>query len=315
MGEVLNKNPLVSVIVPVYNRENLIERCLESIVNQTYGNIEIIVVDNNSSDNTCDRVTAWIERNNHRVKTELLSESKRGACAARNRGLQEARGEYVIFFDSDDAMRPTLISKAINKFIADDKTEIVAWNCCIHLLDGNERIPPFNIDNPIEGHLIHALLRPQGYMAKTDLIKRAGGWNENLPAWNDWELGTRLLLLNPLVAGIDETLADIYSQADSITGENFSSREGIWEKSIEAIRQKVSTSLHPESENIIRMLIYREVILAAHYSKEGNKRGAKTLKEKATAGVKGKKRMLLDFAFHYTRLGGRGAWRMIKYFY
>lgn len=93
-GDLLMKS-LVSVIIPVYNSEEYIERCVLSVLNQNYENIEVILIDNNSDDG------AWnICRSMEGVK--LIKEPSQGVGMARNRGIESATGEYIAFVDSDD---------------------------------------------------------------------------------------------------------------------------------------------------------------------------------------------------------------------
>jgi glycosyltransferase involved in cell wall biosynthesis len=90
---------LVSVVVPVYNVEGYVERCLKSIIGQTYTNLEIIVVDDGSKDSSgqiCDHIAATDER------MTVIHQENRGLSGARNRGLETATGEYICFIDSDD---------------------------------------------------------------------------------------------------------------------------------------------------------------------------------------------------------------------
>lgn len=315
----------ISVIVPVLNRANLIERCLESIYNQTYNPmdgkreipwLELLVVDNGSNDDTVAIVKRWKEgkKNDDKgIDIRILEEGKRGASRARNKGLKESRGEYVIFFDSDDMMHPDLIRKAMSMFDSDPELDIVAWRCAIQLLDGSVRVPPLVKEDMMESHLIHSLLRPQGYMAKKEVIEKAGSWNENLLAWNDWELGLRLLLRKPKIKILNEILAEIYSQKDSITGERFSDREGILEKAIKEGEKDINGSRleNKDKEKLRKIINYRKAILAAHYRKEGNKTGANHLLEELKEDIRLKERLLLKFAYYYTSLGLRGAWRLI----
>lgn len=307
-------NCSVSVIIPVYNRAQLIRRCLDGVANQKFPNMEVIVVDNGSTDSTLSEIEKWREKNRGNLESEfsfkLLTEPKRGACAARNKGLKEATGEWILFFDSDDLMLPDLLEKAMATVKESPDADIICWKTKINLLDGNIKIPAFLPDNPWEGHLIHTLLHPQGYMARKTLFGNAGGWNESLPAWNDWELGVRLLLLNPVIKGVDEVLAEIFSQKDSITGESFSSRSGVWEKSIEAVKREIDKTSGPLKSHLKRIIDYREIILAAHYKKEGNYSLAEKLKNRVVTDSHGLDKIRLFLSYHYTSKGGRGAWRI-----
>lgn len=302
----------MSVVVPVYNREKLVLRCLESILHQIRTPEELIVVDNNSTDCTYSEVRRWMNyHSDSGIHFKLFIEPKKGACAAREKGLKNAQGEYVIFFDSDDEMRPNLLEEATKEIEKDSALDLVCWPCEIEGLDSTMRCPPFDPTEPLENHLIHALLRPQGYMIRKSVIEKAGGWKKDISVWNDYELGLRILLQNPKILGIRKILAHIYSQEESITGKDFSSKEGQWEKTIEEMEVEAATSGHDRKRMIKKILNYRRVILAAHYHREGNQEGAQRLKEVALRNGGVIENILLRFSYHYTRLGLRGVWRLV----
>lgn len=311
------ENPLVSVVIPVWNRENLICTTLDSVWRQTYRPLEVVVADNFSTDGSRERVEEWIEshKDDPLFSARMIVQPQKGAANARNAGLSVATGEFVNFFDSDDQMLPGMISSAVAAFQSQPEARIVCWKCRIHLLDGSKRIPPFNADKPLINHLIHALLRPQGHLIRRDFVEKAGAWNGELTGWDDWEYGIRMLLEKPVVAGVDKVLAEIFSQEESLTGTDFSSKEGVWEQAVDAAREAVAKSSHPQKDRLLRILAYREIILAADYAKEGNVNGARKLRGKALSHARGIKKMLLNFAYHYTRFGLRGVWRLISPFY
>lgn len=306
----------VSVIVPVKNRRNLILRCLDSILNQEKIPDELIVVDNDSNDGTYENVDKWMESHkNISIQFKLLKETSPGAVKARQRGLENAVGDYVIFFDSDDSMRPNLISTAFKELTKEPSLDIFCWRSVIHQLDGAERVPPFIVEKPIEGHLIHTLLRPQGYVIRKVFLNEARGWMIDAKVWNDYELGLRLLLRNPKIKGTKKILADIYAQEVSITGTNFSSKEGEWEAILRMMEKEVLNSTHPQKKKIIKILNYRKAILAALYYREGNIIGAHNLLKESLEEKSFKEKFLNKFSYEFTRRGLRGAWRIVRYFY
>ena len=312
----IKMEPKVSVIVPVLNRENLIERCLDSIVNQTVKPFEIIVVDNGSTDSTVNVIERWIESNQEKdISLKLLHQSVKGACMARQKGLEMATGDYVSFFDSDDEMHLDLIEKTINGIINYPDSDIICWKCRINHLDGLKRIPNFMPLKPFEGHLVHAFLMTSNWLAKRSYVLKNGGWSKRIFVWDDFELGLRLLLPNPVITPINEVLAEIYSQEDSITGTDFSSKEGQWETTINELERVAQASNHVSKDKIIKILNYRRAILAAHYYKEGNIKGAEKLMKEALSKASFKNKFFLKFSYYYTRHGLRGAWRLIRSFY
>lgn len=104
-------NELISVVIPAFNRADTIQKCIESVLAQTYRNIEVIVVDDGSSDNTPDLVDL-IE--DSRVCKCIRLQSNNGACYARNKGAEAAKGAYIAFQDSDDIWKPDKLEKQLS---------------------------------------------------------------------------------------------------------------------------------------------------------------------------------------------------------
>ena len=108
--------PLISVIVPVYNVEKYLDRCVQSIVEQTYSNLEIILVDDGSPDNCGAMCDAWAEKDS-RIK--VIHQKNGGLSAARNVGMAAATGEYLAFVDSDDYIRADMYQSLYDRLFAD----------------------------------------------------------------------------------------------------------------------------------------------------------------------------------------------------
>jgi len=105
--EIVAKEELISIIVPAYNVESLIERCLDSLCNQTYPNIEIVVVNDGSTDNTEQVCLDYAQRDSRIV---VVTQENGGLSAARNKGVQVAHGNYYVFVDSDDYINHNMVS-------------------------------------------------------------------------------------------------------------------------------------------------------------------------------------------------------------
>ena len=104
--------PLVSIVVPIYNVEKYIDKCVDSIINQTYKNLEIILVDDGSPDNCGDIADKYAELDN-RIK--VIHKSNGGLSDARNAGLDISTGEFICFIDSDDYVEMDMIEKTLNR--------------------------------------------------------------------------------------------------------------------------------------------------------------------------------------------------------
>lgn len=110
-------NPKVSVIVPVYNVENYLDDCIKSIINQTYDNIEVILIDDGSVDNSPMLCDNWADVDK-RVK--VFHQKNSGVSYARNVGIEKSSGDYILFVDSDDYIAETTIEKSANLLIQSD---------------------------------------------------------------------------------------------------------------------------------------------------------------------------------------------------
>lgn len=312
-----NNKELLTIVIPVYNREHLITKCLDSIAARTLHPIHIIVVDNNSTDSTVKVVQEWSAANkdSENIKLTLLSEKRQGAAAARNRGLDDVSTPWVMFFDSDDIMKPGHVESVVQAIRNHPDADILYWPVRIHITDGSVRISRDPGSNPLENQLIHCSFATQNYAVRTDLIRKTGGWDATLRAWDDWELGVRLLLQNPVIQRVVTPGVDVMRQADSITGIDFSSKRGRWEEAIDRIEVAIKTSSLPPEEKALafKACIYRRIILAADYLKEGNREAARSLEESVDEKVgKNFYRRLLRLAESYTAAGGRGAWRIMR---
>ena len=111
------KEPLVSVIVPVYNSEKYLNPCIDSIISQTYKNIEIILVNDGSTDNS-ENICKLYEKENENIK--VIEKSNGGLSSARNTGIDNANGEYLTFIDSDDIVSSDMIQIMVDATIKYD---------------------------------------------------------------------------------------------------------------------------------------------------------------------------------------------------
>lgn len=112
------KNPLISIIIPVFNVEKYLGRCLDSLILQTYSNLEIICINDGSEDNSL-KVLNKYSKKDYRIK--IIEQENQGQSHARNTGLKSAKGEYISFVDSDDWVSLTLYKKFVNALNQSDK--------------------------------------------------------------------------------------------------------------------------------------------------------------------------------------------------
>ncbi|MCI8505909.1 MAG: glycosyltransferase [Lachnospiraceae bacterium] len=120
------KEPMVSIIVPIYNAEKYLFHCIESVLNQTYKNIEVILVDDGSSDNSL-KICMEYSKADERIR--IIQGSHQGVVLARKRGVKEAKGEYCIFVDSDDWIDKYLLESTV-PMTEGGSVDIVNYNLC-----------------------------------------------------------------------------------------------------------------------------------------------------------------------------------------
>lgn len=215
---------MISVIVPTYNRESTLRRALQSIENQTYKNIEIIVVDDNSNDNTQKVVETFKEKEIDIIY--IKHKFNKGACAARNTGIINATGDYIAFLDSDDEWDKNKLEKQIN-YLKKNKADIVFCSHILKFKNKEKVIPTKQIDeNNILKDLLYGNFITTGAILgkKECFIKER--FNENLPRFQDWELSIRLIK-NFKVIHINEILTTNFIQKDSLTNNYFKGLEAL----------------------------------------------------------------------------------------
>lgn len=133
----------VSIILPVYNVEKYIDKCLESVCNQTYSNIEIIVVIDGSPDNSIDIAKKWSNKDN-RVK--VIYQENAGSGIARNNGISNATGKYVMFVDPDDWIEKGMVEKLISEVEKDD-VDFLTTGCLNDYYDEDDNLYKSIADN------------------------------------------------------------------------------------------------------------------------------------------------------------------------
>lgn len=212
---------MVSIIVPIYNREEYIGRAIQSILQQTYDKYEIIVVDDGSTDNTYQVIQQITD---DRIRYIRL-EQNQGVGHARNVGIRESKYDYIAFLDSDDEWLPDKLQLQMEKLM--ESSERVGFVYC--RTSGNGRdgegrfICPFpGIPlNVLEGDLFLLLLEmnvigQMSILARKECLIQAGGFKESLKALEDWELFIRIAK-DWHIGFVDKVLVEVHSLPGSIS--------------------------------------------------------------------------------------------------
>ncbi len=205
--------PLVSIVIPTYNRPYHLERAVDSSLRQTYENIEIIVVDDGS-----DLSLESLEKKYPSVRF-LKNSTNRGACYSRNRGLEAGKGEYINFLDDDDELYPRKIELQIEKFQRSMDPKLGMVTC--HLVDcrsGRERI----IKNNVKGEIYKTLLSKfavagtEAMLFKKSVFDEIDGFDENLESSQEYDLFIRASE-KYLIDYVDEILTRKNRSTDQIS--------------------------------------------------------------------------------------------------
>lgn len=119
------KPPTISIIVPIYNTQKYIGKCVLSLLEQSYGNIEYIFINDNSTDNSLKKLQEITDKFPHRNITIINNQNNLGSSATRNIGLSQAHGEFINFCDSDDWVEPTMIEEMVNHAMSHNADVVV----------------------------------------------------------------------------------------------------------------------------------------------------------------------------------------------
>jgi glycosyltransferase involved in cell wall biosynthesis len=199
--------PLVSIIIPVYNVEKYLVEGIESAIAQTWSNKEIIIVDDGSTDNSFNIIQKYSVYSN----IKIIRQKNQGASAARNTGLAIAKGEYIQFLDADDLLSKNKIESQINQLL--NFPEHIALCGTVHFEDGTE---PTKQDvkhewfsqgsnDPVDfliklygggyiGPEYGGMIQPNAWLTPKRLIIKAGPWNEMRNPDDDGEFFCRVML-------------------------------------------------------------------------------------------------------------------------
>ena len=293
----------LTVVIPVYNRAKIVARTLKSLECQTTHDFSVILIDNNSTDNTLRVLEQWRDKVAPSLfPVTVITEKTPGATAARNAGLKLVETPYTMFFDSDDEMLPTHISDFIAAIKSNPDVELFGRPAVSLKANGQKQLIRFTTSSMMYNHIFHSILSTQRYIAKTELFRRVGGWNESLPAWNDYELGIRILLARPKAAQVSGKPTVIqYMHDESITGADYFHNR----LSIVKVLDLIEEHLRKAGEtSAISWVNVRRIIMAARFTIEGHLAAGKELRDRTLANSATPLRLRMLYLQH--RIMGRG---------
>ena len=191
--------PLVSVIIPAFNADNFIAKTLESVLSQTYQNIEVLVVDDGSTDTTAEIVQSFAQKDS---RVSLFHQPNAGVAVARNLAIEKSKGEYIAPIDADDIWYPQNLEKQVKCLTSSAPSVGVVYSWSVDINEKDLLTGGF-YNSTIEGEVYTALVYKYFIgNASSSLIRRVcfakvGGYNgklklENAQGCEDWELHLRI---------------------------------------------------------------------------------------------------------------------------
>ncbi|OGH81259.1 MAG: hypothetical protein A3I29_02555 [Candidatus Magasanikbacteria bacterium RIFCSPLOWO2_02_FULL_44_11] len=189
--------PLISVIIPIFNHAHLLERILLSLANQSYRPLEVVIVNDGSTDNFLE----VMKRIQHRepfvsLHGKVFCQNNQGAAAARNRGFKESTGQFIIFWDADTVAKPEMLEKMMAVLLVHDEAAYVYSKYCF----GWKKMKSREFDLKA--------LKKFNYIDTTSLMRREvfGGFDEQLKRFQDWDLWLTLASCGKQGIFLPETL-------------------------------------------------------------------------------------------------------------
>ncbi|MCB9188178.1 MAG: glycosyltransferase family 2 protein [Flavobacteriales bacterium] len=190
---------LVSVIIPAYNAEKYLERTVQSVLDQTYPHLEIIVIDDGSTDSTKNLFEGFELQG-----VKCISQENKGASAARNNGIRIAQGEYIQFLDADDLIHPDKITEQVE--LMKNRESDLSFTFWGEFSDSLDDLKPFkyehkdffeNIETGLDimrsFGMNNWIVLVHAWLVRKDLIQLAGEWNESISNNDDGEFFSRVL--------------------------------------------------------------------------------------------------------------------------
>jgi glycosyltransferase involved in cell wall biosynthesis len=245
---------MVSIIIPTYNRERLISRSVKSVLNQTYQDFELIIVDDGSTDNTGELVAGF---DDGRIRY-IRHEQNRGEAAARNTGIKAARYDYIAYQDSDDEWLPEKLARQIELLENASPRVGVVYTGFWRVENGGKTYIPFSWVTQKNGDIHKELLKGNFIGSPVVLIKKecfdkVGLFDERLRNLVDWEMWLRISKYYHFRC-IDEPLVIAHYHSD-----NISSSRNTFIETLELVLERYSDEFSGDKK-----------LLAKHYIDIGN---------------------------------------------
>lgn len=247
----LAEKPLVSVIVPTFGRASFISKCIDSVLNQTYQNIELIVVDDNG-EGTPNQLETAKKLAPYSSVRYIIHKNNQNGSAARNTGIRASNGQYLCFLDDDDVFMPTKIEKQLEA--------ISGYGFCLCSIEKKSEEKAYSVINDIKGNLLKDVLlykydfcSGSSLMVARNIAVAVGGFDISLKRFQDYNF---LAKISAIIKGISipEVLVTIRLHTENsdykITCKQYEKLTLSYLKSVKDILDKIDRQTRIEVENI-----------------------------------------------------------------
>ncbi len=265
-----NLQPLVSIVVPAYNIEKYISQTLESIIGQTYENIEIIVVDDGSTDTTLHAIHEYAKKD---ARLVVFSQANKGLSAARNAGFRLAKGEYLCIIDADDIMMPEKVEQQLC-FLQAHPSADFTYSKVRYFVNETHQLCIRDMPTP-EGQEVHSellkkgnLISPNSVFFRKSVFDTVGGFDESLRSAEDLDYWLFLSGKGVNFLHQDQYLTLCRMRQDSLTADSvtmYSSVVRVFEKHLPAsFWSRITSSQLIKNKFLLQLAYMRRPALRAN---------------------------------------------------
>ncbi|MGZ3777530.1 MAG: glycosyltransferase family 2 protein [Mucilaginibacter sp.] len=252
--------PLVSIIIPAYNSGKYLGETIRSVMRQTWPNTEIIIVDDGSADNSLE-----IAKKHQNDRVKVIGQANKGASGARNRGIKEAKGDYIQFLDADDLLAPDKIEKQLKAIVNDPNT--MAYGALVRFSKESEIASKeaggfLTRDYASGKDLLYDLfggnsathtggmIALHAWLTPAQIIRDAGGWNETVTVDDDGEFFCRVVLKAEKIKYVKDAVC-YYRKHEH--NENLSAQKSLkaYQSAFDAIRLKQQHTGNDPAFNVL----------------------------------------------------------------
>lgn len=291
-----NTTPLVSIIIPNFNRAHYLKEALASVINQSYSNWEVIVIDDGSTDDSKQTITT-LAKDELRIRWIARQKKPKGAAHCRNIGIEHAKGKYLIFLDSDDLLATHCLSQRLSVIEADHKLDFAVFKMQFFKQLPGDHQQLWNLknkDNDLQRFLnLDSVWQTTGPIWKRSAVKKIGGFNEDLHCWQDLDIHLKALFAKLRYSVNYQLPVDCYYRRDAantISQTNMNDTAKLNSKAVlyhwaKPLAQNLDFSTHAMLQHICVSALYGHKINFFNTF-------FKTEKDKLNAGIKLKLQLL-----------------------